>query len=149
MGMRTDKYMRQKRRLFQRSKTMPICHSTNQTLQYTYTCCCVFFSLYQSQGRVRKSISYFISHNAESRENRMNKYLKQCPQVFHYNKWVGFLVVPSICQFLLKTPEDDYKVSQKQNQFEKISRWERSMNSQGNQKQFTCCILISKFLTGG
>ena len=37
MGMRTDKYMRQKRRLFQRSKTMPICHSTNQTLSYTYT----------------------------------------------------------------------------------------------------------------
>ena len=46
MGMRTDKYMRQKRRLFQRSKTMPICHSTNQTLSYTYTCCCVFSSLY-------------------------------------------------------------------------------------------------------
>ena len=69
MGMRTDKYMRQKRRLFQRSKTMPICHSTNQTLSYTYTCCCVFFSLYtQSQGRVRKSISNFISHDAESRE---------------------------------------------------------------------------------
>ena len=30
MGMRTDKYMRQKRR-FRRSKTMPICHSSKQT----------------------------------------------------------------------------------------------------------------------